>query len=234
MVKRSKQEIERHYFEKFCKDYQLPDGKPIYGDKPDVIWEGRRKIGIEITNLFIKDGRLPESEQVQRKKREEVISKAHQDYLRSGGRRIEFTFSFKHELPIQNSTKLARVITALAKNIDRLGSGQIRQDVFRNIPELSSIYLYAKECENPRWRVVQSYSVPPMSIKKLRKTVSIKEKKSRNYKCCDAYWLIAVVNLLDSAQDQEIRIDGFPKIVSSVFEKIIVYKTVTGEVFEAK
>lgn len=66
----SNQDIERYYFEKFCKDYPLPSGTIIYGDSPDVIVEGENRIGVEITNFFLKKGALPESEQVQSKLRE--------------------------------------------------------------------------------------------------------------------------------------------------------------------
>ncbi len=68
-----KQEIERHYFEKFQNDYPLPIGNIDYGDQPDVILKAKRQIGIEITNFYIEEGGLSESEQVQRKAREKVL-----------------------------------------------------------------------------------------------------------------------------------------------------------------
>jgi hypothetical protein len=57
-------EIEKHYFEMFRRVYPLPEGAIIYGDKPDVIIEGEKRVGIEITNFFLEDGSLSESEQV--------------------------------------------------------------------------------------------------------------------------------------------------------------------------
>jgi len=73
-----------------------------------------------------------------------------------------------------------------------------------------------------------------MQMQKLREIVRSKEDKSKAYKPCHAYWLVVVVDFMDSAQDQEIRIDHFEKIDSLVFERIIVYKTNFGHVFEAK
>lgn len=73
-----------------------------------------------------------------------------------------------------------------------------------------------------------------MSMEKLRAIVSKKEAQSKFYQPCDAYWLVVVVDFIDRAQDQEIRIDGIEKIDSAVFEKVIVYKPHFGHVFEAK
>jgi hypothetical protein len=66
MVRPSNEKIQRYYFEKFRDIFSLPQGCVIYGDKPDVIISGARKIGIEITNFFIQSGNLLESEQLQR------------------------------------------------------------------------------------------------------------------------------------------------------------------------
>jgi hypothetical protein len=234
MTKRSNQEIEQYYFEMFRKDYQLPEGTIVHGDKPDVILEGKRKIGIEITNFFLESGALPESEQVQRKAREAVVSKAQQVYLANGGKRIELSFSFNKVAPIRDQGKLANKIARVAKNIDGLKTGSIDIDVFKDIPELSFVYLNSKEYEYPEWRIVQCYSGQFMSMEKLRTIVGTKEAQSKHYQCCDAYWLVVIVDFIDRAQDQEIQIDDFEKIASTVFEKVIVYKTHFGHILEAK
>jgi hypothetical protein len=234
MAKRSNQVIEQYYFGMFRRDYQLPEGTIVHGDKPDVILEGKRKIGIEITNFFLESGALPESEQIQRKAREAVVSKAQQVYLSNGGKRIELSFSFDKMLPIRDQGKLIKKISAVAKNIDGLKTGVVSKDVFKDISELSFVYLNAKEYEDPKWRVVQYYSGQIMSMGNLRAIVNTKETQSKFYQRCDAYWLVVVVDFIDRAQDQEIQINGFEKIASTVFEKVIVYKTYFGHVFEAK
>lgn len=218
----------------FRRDYQLPEGTIIHGDKPDVILKGGRKLGIEITNFFLEDGALPESEQIQRKAREAVVSKAQKIYLDNGGKRIELSFSFDKLSPIRDKRKLTKKIAAVAKNIDGLKTGAIRKDVFKGMPELSFVYLNAKEYEDPKWRVVQRHSGQVMSMEKLRGIVSAKEAQSKFYECCDAYWLVVVVDFIDRAQDQEIQINSFERIDSTIFEKVIVYKTHFGHVFEAK
>lgn len=234
MAKRLNQETEQYYFEMFRRDYQLPEGTITFGDKPDVVLKGKREIGIEITNFFLENGSLPESEQVQQRAREAVVSKAQKIYLTNGGKGVELSFSFDKVAPIRRQEELAITIAAVAKSIDGLKTGSICKDVFKRIRELSFIYLNAKEYEDPKWRVVQCYSGQLMSMEKLRAIVRTKEEQSKRYQRCDTYWLVIFVDFIDPAQDQEIQISGFGNIVSTVFEKVIVYKTYFGHVFEAK
>jgi len=44
--------------------------------------------------------------------------------------------------------------------------------------------------------------------------------------------LLVVVDFMDPAQDQEIRVDSLAGLTSQVFEKIIVYKTCFGQMVE--
>jgi hypothetical protein len=76
MAAKSNQRIERHYFELFRKIYRLPNGQVKYGDKPDVIIEGERRLGIEVTNFYLERGEIPQSEQNQMRIREDVLKKA--------------------------------------------------------------------------------------------------------------------------------------------------------------
>lgn len=52
MMKLSKDEIQKYYFDNFARLYKLPPGEILYDDKPDIIIEGETKIGIEITNFY--------------------------------------------------------------------------------------------------------------------------------------------------------------------------------------
>ncbi len=234
MAKRSNKEIERYYFEMFRHDYQLPEGTVIFTDKPDVIIAGKRNIGIEITNFYRESGALPESEQVQKRARKRVISEAHQAYLANGGKKIELSFSFDPESPIRDRRILVNKIAALAKNIEEFTAGAIRKDAFKHIPQLLFVYLNAEDYEDPQWRMIPCFAVPLMSLEKLCAIVNTKEAKSKHYQHCEAYWLVVVVDFIDPAQDQEIQINSFAKIDSTVFEKVIVYKTYFRHVLEAK
>jgi len=234
MGTKSNRDIERYYFGMFCRHYQLPDGTIAYGDKPDVILDGERKIGIEITIFFLEDGTRPESEQVQRIAREAVVSKAQKLYVRDGGKRIKLSFSFDKANPIRDQEKLPKKLAEIAKKIEGQKTGEVSRNLFKDIPEVSFIYLISKEYEDAKWDVLQCYTGQIMSLEKLRTIVNKKEEQSKHYQPCDAYWLVVVVEPMDRAQDQEIRIDGTERIESTVFEKVIVYKPKFDHVFEAK
>lgn len=234
MKRTSNQDIEKHYFEIFRKNYTLPDGNIIYRDKPDVILQSNKKIGIEITNFYLEKGDSPKSEQAQKKLREKVVSGAQHIYQTANGKKIEITFGFDKANPITDLKTLTKKIAALARHIETWNTGTIRNDVFKGIPELSFVYLNAKEYEDARWRVVQVYDVPIMSRDRLINIIRDKESCSRRYDICDTYWLLVVVDFIDPARDQEIQLDNFEKIQSEIFEKIIVYKTIFGHVLEAK
>lgn len=233
MSKPSNQDIERYYFEMFCKDYQLPPGTITYKDSPDVILEGVKKIGIEITNFFLEDGSFSESEQSQKKLREKVVSSAQRTYHLENDRNFEIAFGFDKVNPIRNQKSLIAKIVQLAKSIEGNQTGQVQKEVFKAVPELSFVYLNTREYADARWRVVQVYNVPVMSRDRLVEIVKSKERRADQYEKCDVYWLLVVVDFMNSAQDQEIRVDGFNKIQTDVFEKVIVYKTLFGHVVEA-
>lgn len=232
MHRMTNQEIEKHYFEMFHKRHPLPPGTIVHGDSPDVIIEGPRRIGIEITRFFLEEGSLPQSEQRQRELRDEVVSKA-QDLFENGNR-IEITLGFDKANPIRDKNKLIKAIVELAKGLQGRNTGEVRRDFYKAIPELSFVYLNTQEYDDAKWRIVQVYTGQIMSRDRLLDIVKDKEKCAVQYKACDAYWLLVVVDFFDRAQDQEIQIDDFPPIQSEVFEKVIIYKTVFGHILEAK
>ncbi|MDR3571280.1 MAG: hypothetical protein P4L81_03710 [Candidatus Pacebacteria bacterium] len=110
-----KQEQERAVFEMFARDFELPAGAIVYGDKPDVIIDGTHKIGIEITDLYLADGDDPGGEQVQQRHRDAVLLRAQTLHREAGGRAIELHFAFDFEKPIRKIGPLAK---ATASHLD--------------------------------------------------------------------------------------------------------------------
>ena len=210
----------------------MPLGTITYADAPDVILNGAKQIGIEITNFFLEEGSLPESEQSQRKLREKVISAAEQRYQSENGKKFEVSFGFNKTKPIKDQKILIRDIIRLAINIEKLETGQVSIDVFKSIPELSFVYLNAHEYPDAKWRIVQVYNVQAISRDRLIDIVKAKEKRAKKYKNCDAYWLLVVVDSFNPAQEQEIQIESFENIQTNIFEKIIVYKPLFNHVLE--
>ena len=149
---------EPYYFEMFRRHYLLPTGTIEYRDKPDFILHGARKIGIEITNFFLEDGGCTDSEQRQGGVRATVVSEAQQIYLENGGKRMELSFGFDKTRPIQDRGELAEKMAELAKRVEGFPTGRISRKIFREIPELSFVYLNAEECPNSQWKVQQVYT----------------------------------------------------------------------------
>ena len=234
MGKLTNQEIEKYYFEMFRKDYPLPSGNVIYSDSPDVIIDGERKIGIEITNFYHHPGTLTKSEQIQGKWREKVVSKAQNSYEEKNNRKFEISFGFDKSCPIRDQKTIIDKLIQLATQIHNFKTGQIGRDYFEQIPELSFVYLNNQEYEDTKWRVVQVHDVPMLAMERLVNIVKDKEQRSIKYEKCDAYWLLVVVDFMNPAQDQEIQVDTFKKVESESFERVIVYKTLFGHVLEAK
>lgn len=124
MTKPSNQDIEKYYFEMFRKDYSLPSGTITYADAPDVILESTKKIGIEITNFFLEEGSLPESEQSQRKLREKVITTAQKTYQSKNGKKYEISFGFNKANPIRDQKYLINNIVQFAESIEKMEAGE--------------------------------------------------------------------------------------------------------------
>jgi hypothetical protein len=232
MTAKSNKEIERHYFELFRKIYTLPQGQVKYGDKPDVIVEGQERIGIEVTNFFLERGELSESEQKQRRIRADVLKKAQLEYISSGGR-YEISFSFNKEHPIQNSQKLIPRLVELIQKLEVSKTGGFSKYFLEDVPQLEFIYINPNLYNDPKWKNIQCYAGQMMSIPRLMEIVCEKENKGINYSKCNAYWLLVIVDPMDSAQDQEIQIEGVD-IKSDFFEKIILYKPTFEHVLEFK
>ena len=133
-------------------------------------------------------------------------------YQRGGGRRFELTFGFKDDVPITNVEKVGEQLCEFAKGLERAATGPLPPDAFGAIPELSFVELNAKKDDDAKWRNSEVHSVGLMSAKTLRKVIKEKERKCAGYDSCDAYWLLIVVDFMDRAQEQEIRLDDLPSI----------------------
>lgn len=232
MARPSSSTIERHHFELFRKDYSLPEGEVIYTDRPDVIVQANLTLGIEITNLYIVPGSNPASEQVQKRRREKVLELAQAQYLAEGGKDFELSVDFNPLKPIEKLEPLVRNLVSLAHQLKNVETGQVSSLLFENIEELRFAYLYAKECTDPKWRLIQGYDVPILSIERLREIVLEKTAKLAEYQKCDRYWLLIVVDLMDPAQDQELRWPSEAELTKTCYEKVLLYKPQYRQVLE--
>jgi hypothetical protein len=228
----SNDKIERHYFERFRQTYSLPNGRIAYGDKPDVKLTGRRKIGIEIRNFFLQPGSDIHSEQRQKPLREAVVAEAYKLYMNAGGQAIGLTFCFDGRFPIEPARRrsLPKELSILAKKIESQ-TGDILLELDQTPKEIVRLW-NAGTYHGAKWTATKVHSVVPMSMDDLESIIREKEAKASGYEGCDAYWLLIVVDGIDAAQEQEVRIDR-PHVDSTIFEKIIVFHTF-GHTIEVK
>ena len=225
--------IEQHYFEQFREHFPLPRGEVQYTDKPDVLLHGDKRIGIEIARLFLVDGKDPASEQVQSGRRNQVLDLAQQKYLSGGGRRIELTVAFDGRHPINDSKAIAKSLATLATRIASGPAGEVGRDLFASIPELEFVYHNPREYPDAKWRTAQVYTTPLLAVERLSELVTAKHAKIGDYTPCDALWMLVIVDMADSAQDQDIRWPEATEPVLSQFERIIIYKPQCAEWTEA-
>ena len=233
MSRSSNQTIERYYFEQFRSHYRVPDGELQYTDKPDVVIRGERTVGIEIANLYITNGADPASEQVQRTRRLQVLDRAqalHSSY--AGGSLIELSADFRPEQPIHEIEPVAQALADLAQRVRYLPSGQLNPQLFEHIPQLRFVYYNATEYVDAKWRPAQSHGVPSLSIARLREVVDGKAEKAKAYQLCDAYWLLLVVDFMDSAQDQDLQWPAAETLGKSPFECVLLYKPQFAQVVQ--
>ena len=220
-----KQEREKAVFKMFARNFALPEEEFKFGDMPDVVIDGPRKIGIEITDLYLADGDDPNSEQVQQRHRNAAIEQAQALHRAAGGRSIELHFAFNFEKPIRKVGPLAKAIAELGESIERGPSETIADYVFEHIPELEWVYWNGREYPDAKWRVTQSYAVPSLALPRIEKTIAEKTERAEKYRACDAYWLLIVVNFWNPASDQDISWPEGATVHAGAFERIFLYRT---------
>jgi hypothetical protein len=224
MSRLSNRDIEQYYFDQFRGHFPLPAGEVEHGDKPDVVIHGERKLGIEIANLYLTDGADPSSEQVQRKRREAVVRQAQTHHSLPGGKKIELTVSFDSVRPITDVQAVARSLAALAQSIEPLEAGALPRRHFSQVPQLNFVYYNPVEYPDARWRVSQMFSGVNLSVDRVAQLVATKELRLAEYNQCDVYWLLLIVDFMDSAQDQEIVWPEEVAPLKTTYERVIIYK----------
>jgi hypothetical protein len=229
-----KQAAEKNHFDSFRDNFKLPPGRIEYGDKPDVVIHGDRKIGIEIARIYKVDGRDPHSEQLQRRDRQKVVEQAERNFLSLGGRKIELNIGFDPNYPIARN-RIDQIASDLTKIALEISSGQdscVRNFPLEETPEIGFLYHSGIEYPNSRWCIQQSYDVPTLSVARVKELIKDKIEKMQGYQTCDVYWLLLIVDFWDPAQDQDIRWPAGESVGRTPFERILMYKTMFTDVFE--
>jgi hypothetical protein len=224
MSHKSNSEIERYYFNLFAAHYILPNGNIEFTDKPDVIIHGAEVIGIEIANFYLCDGNDPTSEQVQKKRRLNVLKKSQEIYELMSGLKHELTVSFDPRNPIIDPVSVANRLANLALAPESTPGSFFTGYGLSHFPELHSVFISQSQYADSEWRTAQVHNGKNLSISRLLELTSQKDGKIDNYQCCDSYWLLLVVDFMDAAQDQEIIWPSDAEPLKSKFDKVLIYK----------
>jgi hypothetical protein len=232
MSQHSTQEIERHYFTGFLAQAGVQPEAVLYADRPDVqvTLDGRR-VGVEITRLFLTDGSYEWSEQVQAPSRAAVLALAQKKFISAGGPPIEVHVDFNPLCPIANIERAASDLVELVISLQPhprkvVGPGHDSTTPFRYLYQNGEHYADAK------WKCIQVYSTPMLDTQRLEEVVSEKARKSAQYSPCDAYWLLVAVDFMDRAQDQEVILPHGFRLSPNPFERVYVYKPQLAQVIE--
>jgi hypothetical protein len=232
MSRHSTREIERHYFSGFIAQAGVQPEDVLYADRPDVqvSLDGRR-IGVEITRLFLTDGSYEWSEQVQAPRRAAVLALAQEKFIAAGGPPIEVHVDFNPLHPIADIERTASDLVELVVSFQPhprkvVGPGHESTTPFR--------YLYQNGLHYPdaKWKSIQVYTTPNLDTQRLEEVVLEKARKSAQYTPCDAYWLLVVIDFMDRAQDQEVILPRGFRLSPNPFERVFVYKPQLGQVLE--
>ena len=164
---RRNSEIEEYYFEKFRKQYVLPEGQIVYGDKPDVKIIGNKIIGIEITNFYTDRTGGEQSQISMRLNAAQKSQKSYQDKHKSN---IEFTFTFDRDFPITNVGQFSKSLALLAERLEPHPIGWISREHFSDMKELSFVWR-GKEYDDCEWRVAQPFTISMMNIDHLEEII---------------------------------------------------------------
>lgn len=225
-------ELEKLFFKEFRKFYSgFPVGEIQPTDKPDyIINTGDKKIGIEITQLFVDslDGKQSN------KKRLEILQNQLGEKL---CRELESLIPFKFVLSIQFSdfdislNKIDSIITKCVNHIKTIrGLGKFESFSVENegdLPdELLSIEIrYGSSLSKSFFSYVGSAILPDLSSEHIQSILNTKHKKLTDYQECNEHWLLIVEDIYLSSSFGENNV----KSVKSDFDKVFLLRRFKDE-----
>lgn len=195
-------EIERQYMHSFrflCND--LPSGDLREHEEPDflIVMDNRRKLGIEVTQVFKTDGkRSPQTIETTK----EAITVFSQNYAESMNLPpADVSLFFSLQKPLRKNAQMAiahRVAKVVRDNMPLPGSSvflEYAKRGSRDQPiEVDLIGINRVHCvDRHRWNWPEAGSVLTDAASQLENKIRDKSKKLDAYlRCCDECWLLIV------------------------------------------
>jgi hypothetical protein len=224
MTRPEKKQRERLLFNHFASLVEIPAGQlDEGGESPDFVIHGDVTLGIEVTELHVKDGEL--SWQRQAPRRAEALRRAGAQYVAAGGPAFDFNFDF-NPLPAAISIdEIARQALTAATASANGASGEMSWDLLESTPLVRWLYRPALTYAEPRWNDMPCHAVPFLDPVNVQRVVNAKGQKLASYRKCDLQWLVIGVDFWNPAQDQELTWPADEGLNLCGFDRVFIVKT---------
>lgn len=202
-------------------------------EAPDfIIRVDSRRIGVEVTELFISHDRSSSPMQVQESISLRIVSAAHQLYHASGGlpTHVTICFSLGEDLRNLNRDRTAKELAAFVHGLN-LSEWQrvdwVPEELDGRLPNAIS-FVHAIGVPSPdmeHWSVARAGWVAPLETISIQARVNEKAKRLPTYQDAMAEnWLLIVADATKPSQLIEAKDDFDPRAVSSPFARTFFYR----------
>lgn len=251
----AKKQHERFLLDRFLELQGISPASIEPLDPPDFLidLEGR-KVGIEVTELFIRSNKSeahpqPEEEpllQAAESITNLIVSKARKIYFDAGNPPVLSTIWFSDRITLDKK-KGDQIAELIAHQIQTMSLQNSQAVAWRSSEDeneerylsesVAIIHTYrVPELRFARWTVARPGLVATLTPKHLQEVIDKKAKKINSYKkVAEEIWLLIVVDRTRSSQKISVMPDFTLNSISSPFAETFYYDYVSGEVssFEA-
>jgi hypothetical protein len=247
----AKKQHERFLLDRFLELQEISPASIEPLDPPDFLIdiEGR-KVGIEVTELFIRSNKSeahPQLEEAPLLQAAEsitnlIVSKARKIYFDAGNSPVLSTIWFSDRITLdkKKGDQIAELIAHQIQTMSLQNSQAVAwrssedENEERSLSEsVAIIQTYrVPELRFARWTVAGPGLVATLTPKHLQEVIDKKAKKINGYKkVAEEIWLLIVVDRTRSSQKISVMPDFPLNSISSPFAKTFYYDYVFGEVF---
>jgi CRISPR/Cas system-associated endoribonuclease Cas2 len=234
---------ERIYLDRLrsrCKDF--PSGEIYSDESPDFIVDSNgKRIGIEITEIFVDDGKSKSSRQSIASARNTITSLARKHALELGTPPVCVTLFFnwrRRLLRCAEQDIASRVANVVHENIPPAGENadlKCRHDSIQPT-EVDQILIYrARPVTEHRWEWTEFSRVEEDAIPYLKNAIERKSKQLRAFlKKCDECWLLIVSPSPGASGGIRPNEESLSHLYASPFARTYLWDDGRGELYPLK
>ena len=229
----TKKQQERFFLEQFIIAASLQAEIVEMRESPDFIIQVKgRRVGVEITELFISHDSKADSMQAQESISKRIVEKAQKLYEKIGAPPAHVTVCFGpgRDLRLLNRDQTAQALVSFVSRLN-LAERQLfewrPEELDGALPdEISFIHaLGLPNYEIAHWGVAGAGWVASLSLSLIQPRIDEKVQNLLLYrKAVAENWLLIVANSTKPSQFIEVKNDFDPSMVSSLFERTFFYR----------